>query len=70
MVTTLKVVSIRLPDWIIDLIDRLCEKGIFISRSEFIRYAIRVALKRYEKELREIDETEGRMLRIAWKVRE
>jgi len=66
----MKVISIRLPDWILNLIDRLCEKGVFISRSEFIRYAIRAALKRYERELEEFTEGEGRMLRIAWKVKE
>lgn len=66
----MKVISIRLPDWILNLIDKLCEKGIFISRSEFIRYAIRLALKRYERELEEGRELEGRVLRIAWKVRE
>ncbi len=51
MVIYMKVISIRLPDWMLDLIDKLCARGIFISRSEFIRYAIRLALKRYEVEL-------------------
>lgn len=70
MGSNMKVISIRLPDWILNLIDKLCEKGIFISRSEFIRYAIRLALKRYERELEEQRTVEGRVLRIAWKVQE
>ncbi|MEX0568890.1 MAG: ribbon-helix-helix domain-containing protein [Candidatus Njordarchaeota archaeon] len=66
----MKVISIRLPDWMLDLIDQLCDKGIFISRSEFIRYAIRFALKRYEKELYEMRSSEARLKRIAWKIEE
>jgi len=54
----------------LDLIDQLCDKGIFISRSEFIRYAIRFALKRYEKELYEMRSSEARLKRIAWKIEE
>lgn len=66
----MKVISIRLPDWMLELIDQLCMKGIFISRSEFIRYAIRLALKRYERELYEIKASEARLKRIAWKIEE
>jgi len=49
----MRVISIRIPDWMIELIDTLVEKMIFISRSEFIRYAIRTTLRRYERELRD-----------------
>ena len=66
----MKVISIRLPDWMLELIDKLVEKGIFISRSEFIRYAIRHALKRYEKELSEIEGIEVKLKRLAWKIEE
>ncbi|MEX0568337.1 MAG: ribbon-helix-helix domain-containing protein [Candidatus Njordarchaeota archaeon] len=66
----MKVISIRLPDWVIENIDRLCELGVFISRSEFIRYAIRLALKRYEQELQKSGEVDGRILRISWKIHE
>lgn len=47
----MKVVSIRLPDWMIDLIDRLVLKGVFISRAEIIRYGIRLVLRAYREEL-------------------
>ena len=57
----MKVISIRLPDWMIELIDRLCEVGVFISRSEFIRYAIRLGLKKYENELRDKPNTPSKI---------
>jgi len=44
----MKVISLRLPDWILERIDLLVEKRVFISRSEFIRYALRQALKSQE----------------------
>jgi len=68
LVLEMKVISIRLPDWMLELIDQLCMKGIFISRSEFIRYAIRSALKKYEKELYDIKTSEAKLKRIAWKI--
>ncbi len=67
---SVKVISIRLPDWMLELIDKLCTRGVFISRSEFIRYAIRLALKRYEKELYEAFGVEARLRRIAWRLEE
>ena len=66
----MKVISIRLPDWMLDLIDQLCIKGVFISRSEFIRYAIRLALKRYERELYEFQAPEGCIRRVVWEPEE
>lgn len=67
----MKVISIRLPDWMLELIDQLCMKGVFISRSEFIRYAIRSALKKYEKELQGMQQSaEARLKRIEWKIEE
>lgn len=49
----MRTISIKIPEWMLQLIDKLIEKRIFISRSEFIRYAIRLALKRYEDQLQE-----------------
>ena len=64
----MKVISIRLPDWMLDLIDKLCARGIFISRSEFIRYAIRLALKRYEIELYKFGAVGTRIEKLAHPV--
>ena len=44
----MKEISIRIPEWMLELVDKLIKKGIFVTRSEFVRYAIRLALKRYE----------------------
>ena len=66
----LKVISIRLPDWMLDLIDKLCSKGVFISRSEFIRYAVRLALKRYEMELYDIRGPAARLRSAAYGLEE
>ena len=41
----LVVVSVRLPRWLIDVIDTLVEMKITISRSEFIRQAVLEKLK-------------------------
>ena len=49
----MRTISIRIPEWMLQLIDKLIEKRIFISRSEFIRYAARLALKKYEYILQE-----------------
>lgn len=46
----MRIITVRLPDWMLELIDRLCMQGIFICRSEFIRYAIQKTLKMLEKE--------------------
>lgn len=46
----MKIVTVRLPDWMLELIDQLCMQGIFICRSEFIRYAIQKTLKMLERE--------------------
>ncbi len=70
MVWVMKVISIRLPDWMLDLIDKLCSKGVFISRSEFIRYAVRLALKRYEMELYDIRGPATRLQRAAYGIEE
>jgi len=45
------IVPVRLPKWMIEAIDELVMKGIFVSRAELIRYGIRLVLKKYEKEL-------------------
>mgnify|MGYP000639717336 CR=1 FL=1 len=66
----LKVISIRLPDWMLDLIDKLCARGVFISRSEFIRYAIRLALKRYEIELYKFGALEPRLHKTIYNLME
>lgn len=43
----MRVVSVRIPDWMIDKAYILIEKGIFISFSELVRYAIRKLLREY-----------------------
>ena len=64
----MRVLSIRLPDWMIEMIDRLVENGVFISRSEFIRFCIRRGFKQFERELERLNPDRGKILRIGWKV--
>lgn len=78
----MKVISIRLPEWILDNIDKLVDKKIFISRSEFIRFATRLALKKYRRFLEEnnnkpeetlkarleVIESEQKMYSSRWRV--
>ncbi|RLI75003.1 hypothetical protein DRP04_13955 [Archaeoglobales archaeon] len=45
------VISIRFPRWMINAIDELVAKGIFVSRAELIRLGVRIVLRKYEKEL-------------------
>lgn len=40
-------ISVRLPGWMLDALDYLVEKKIFISRSEAIRVAIRKLIREY-----------------------
>lgn len=50
----MRELCVRVPEWMLELIDALIRKGIFITRSEFVRYAIRLALSKYEKELEDV----------------
>ena len=50
----MKEICIRVPGWMLELIDALVKRGIFKTRSEFVRFAIRLALYRYEAVLEEI----------------
>lgn len=45
-------VTIKVPKWMLDMIDLLVKKDLFPSRSEFIREAIRIHLQTKKKELR------------------
>jgi len=40
-------ISVKLPEWMIKLIDDLVHQELYSSRSEFIREAIRLHLKKY-----------------------
>ncbi|MEX0569077.1 MAG: ribbon-helix-helix domain-containing protein [Candidatus Njordarchaeota archaeon] len=62
----MRVVSIRIPENIIHLIDLLCEKGYFVSRTEFIRYAIRIALEKFRKEIRQDAQKILSSVPISW----
>ena len=42
------VITIRLPEAIVDQIDELIKEGEFGTRAEFVKYAVRQTLKRYE----------------------
>jgi Arc/MetJ-type ribon-helix-helix transcriptional regulator len=42
-----ETISFRLPKAVIDEIDRLVELGLFQSRSDFIREAIRLYIMKY-----------------------
>ena len=41
----MKVISIRLPDWMVEELDNIVFRGEFISRSEAIRYAVRQLIR-------------------------
>jgi len=41
-------VNVRLPQKIVEKIDKLVENGNFMNRSAFIRYAIMVVLDNYD----------------------
>lgn len=47
----MKRLTVRVENWVLDLIDKLIKKGLFSTRSEFIRFAIRLALKKHERDL-------------------
>ncbi len=47
MSSNLQLISVRLPEWMIEAMDRLVALGFFTHRSEIIREAIRELLKRY-----------------------
>ena len=42
------VITIRLPETVVNQIDKLIEDGEFGTRAEFVKYAVRQTLKRYE----------------------
>ena len=50
----MKEICVRVPEWMLELIDALVKGGIFMTRSEFVRFAIRLALWRYEEVLEDI----------------
>jgi len=41
----MEIITIRFPEHLIKAIDDLVEEGLFVSRSEFIRFAVREVLK-------------------------
>ena len=50
----MKEICIRVLRWTLELIDVLVKKEIFKTRSEFVRFAIRFALYRYEAVLEDV----------------
>jgi len=45
-------VSVKLPEWMVKIMDDLVHQGLFPSRSELIREALRDHLKKYLKEIK------------------
>ena len=43
------LISVRIPDELLKEVDYLVEKGVFQSRAEAIRYALRIMLQQYKK---------------------
>jgi len=43
------VIHVRLPKGLVEKIDQLVEKGLFMSRSEVVRFAIMVVVGEYGK---------------------
>jgi Arc/MetJ-type ribon-helix-helix transcriptional regulator len=49
----MRIVTVKLPEQILEEIDRLVDEGRYANRSDFIRMAVREMLnKEYEKKLR------------------
>lgn len=48
-VLSLRTISFKVTDELIKKIDELVEEGMFLNRSEAIRYAIRLLLEQQEK---------------------
>lgn len=44
----MKLISVHLPEWMLNKLEKLVMKGIFPSRSEAIRVAICLLLNKYE----------------------
>lgn len=47
-------ISVKMPEWMVKILDELVKLELFPSRSELIREALREYLKKYLKEMREI----------------
>ncbi|ASJ17055.1 CopG family transcriptional regulator [Thermococcus chitonophagus] len=62
MATTIKI-SVRLPPKIVEEIDRLVQNGVFSSRSDFIKEAVRHYLRELRKE--ELTEEEKWVLNMV-----
>lgn len=43
------VIHVRIPRGVIEKIDRLVKKGLFMNRSSFVRFAITVVAEEYAK---------------------
>ena len=50
----MKEICVSVPRWMLKLIDALVKRGIFKTRSEFVRFAIRLTLYRYRATLEDI----------------
>jgi len=50
----MKIVSFKLPEYYVELIDKLVKEGLYHSRSEFIRTAVRKVLEREMRRLEHI----------------
>jgi len=64
----MKVVSVRLPDWMIEKLDELVERGIFICRGEAIRASIRLLFRQYNIGMPEDAEIEDEKISIREKI--
>jgi Ribbon-helix-helix protein, copG family. len=49
----MKIVTVKMPEHYLEKIDKLVEEGLYLSRSDFIRTAIREHLM---KELKKLEE--------------
>jgi Ribbon-helix-helix protein, copG family. len=49
----MRIVTVKMPTHYLELIDKLVEEGLYLSRSDFIRTAIREHLM---KELKKLEE--------------
>ncbi len=45
----MKIISLRLPAWMLDAIQKIVNHGLYADRSEFIREAIRNHIRRYKE---------------------
>lgn len=47
MMTTMILISFKIPSQLLDMLDGLVEKGFFMNRSEALREAVRLLVEHY-----------------------